>query len=791
MVGIILIRLHHVSDTIRDTDPMPERYDERGRKDMIRFHKPRIALFWQFFAKYFVLFLIPVIVAITFTYIFVVRLIEDDAKQRNDIIMHTNSEHVDAAFNTVQAAMIRLLSDANLKSLLHVANDTAYNQQRNEWMHSIMGQLGRTLVVDELVSGAYLYMANHDLVVDFELYSDRHYFFQYKHPLDKSSRQAILPHLTGKKTMFLTKPYSIGVSPLSTDPSALSRSVISAVMSYPFNSATPDVYLVVDINLDVLREKIRSSADWVVGTAIVDNDGDTIVRTGSMELAAAGSGDGKASSFVHSTFNDTLRYASVVDIQKLLQPARMIRMLSLAFLGFFLILGSGVSYYLSRKLYAPILEIKTGLATYREPGAPVRREGNDFDVIKRFSGMLISENSQLSKLVSGMGPFAQEHFVTKLLLGEYRDEQTVAASAAEIDFAHNRQADRTVLCIEFQYYSRAREGQTETSKSYLLAELKETIVGEFAGETIWLSHTKPDILACVLHRGREAGFGPREAANAIKRILERYAPYYKATIGVGHTVQTIGELHLSYEHAMSMLRFKGMLPEVEVFGEEPVRSDNAAWDSFLSVQEVNRIFNQCKSREFDGMLQSVLELLEAGKNARASEMKYLCSDVLNTWIRATERERTDFSIAFYSRLFDMLSRCVTVDEIKQAFRDIRALLFRGDEHHDRTRPFAEILAYIHGHYAEDLSIEQFAQQMNMSVGHFSRTFKEEVGEKYVEYIAKVRMSRAKQYLLETDLKIDEIAEKVGYWGRNSFIPIFRKYEGITPAKYRTIYGSAT
>jgi len=77
--------------------------------------------------------------------------------------------------------------------------------------------------------------------------------------------------------------------------------------------------------------------------------------------------------------------------------------------------------------------------------------------------------------------------------------------------------------------------------------------------------------------------------------------------------------------------------------------------------------------------------------------------------------------------------------------------------------------------------------MNMSVGHFSRTFKEEVGEKYVEYIAKYRMNEAKRFLLETDMKIDDIAGKVGYWGRNSFIRNFRKYEGTTPAKFRSVH----
>ncbi|MNY57705.1 HTH-type transcriptional activator Btr [compost metagenome] len=74
----------------------------------------------------------------------------------------------------------------------------------------------------------------------------------------------------------------------------------------------------------------------------------------------------------------------------------------------------------------------------------------------------------------------------------------------------------------------------------------------------------------------------------------------------------------------------------------------------------------------------------------------------------------------------------------------------------------------------------------MSVSHFSRVFKEEVGEKYVEYVTRHRLTMVKKYLLETDMNMDEIAEKVGYMGRNSIIRIFRKYEGITPGQFRSM-----
>jgi len=53
-------------------------------------------------------------------------------------------------------------------------------------------------------------------------------------------------------------------------------------------------------------------------------------------------------------------------------------------------------------------------------------------------------------------------------------------------------------------------------------------------------------------------------------------------------------------------------------------------------------------------------------------------------------------------------------------------------------------------------------------------------------MTKLRLAEAKRLLGETDMKIEEIAEAVGYLGSNAFIRIFRKYEGITPGKYRGI-----
>lgn len=759
-----------------------------------------IALFWRFFASYFLLILTPVVAASVFTYSFVVRIIENDAAKLSNSTMRNFSDRTDALFSSLMTGMIHTLGSANLASLLAAADGAPENPHHTELLHALMEQLGK-LESGELVSSAFLYAADRDLVVDYRTHTGKKMYFAHYYPLDRADQPAFFSHFTGKKMMVFTKPHTVHQKPLFSDNVLSSRSHISALMSYPFNTSVPDAYLAVNIDRDRLRELIRIRENWVTGTAIVDRSGRIVSQAGNAALAASTwpetirsnaegtlvrSGNGQALTFMKSRFHDDWYYVSLIDLQTLLKPARLIRTISAVFLGFVFILGSFVSYYLSRKLYSPIREIRTGLQSHRRADEPKTRERNDFDVIKRFSSLIISENKELAQLVSGMVPIVKEHFITQLLLGGYRDRLSIACYAKEIDFPYEPEAQRTVLCIELQYRSPMQERLPETSRTFLMAELKEKI-RKLLPVSVWLCQTEPGLLACVVHHDGPGPFGPKEAAVLIQSILPQ--PYYKAAIGIGKTAHAIEELHKSYLHARTMLRYKGLHPEVEICSEEQAPDVDVPWDSFLSVHEVNLIFNRVKQRDFDGLLQSVGELLDAGmrRNANAFQVKCLCSDVLNTWIRAAGADRGDFSISVYAAMFDRLERCATWDEIRQCFRDIHAMLFRKEEPDARSVQLADILAHIRNHYGEELSIERFAEQMGMSVGHFSRVFKEEVGEKYVEYIARVRLSEAKRLLLDTDMKIDEIAERVGYWGRSSFIRVFRRYEGITPAQYRSAY----
>ncbi|MGV2787726.1 helix-turn-helix domain-containing protein, partial [Clostridium perfringens] len=66
-------------------------------------------------------------------------------------------------------------------------------------------------------------------------------------------------------------------------------------------------------------------------------------------------------------------------------------------------------------------------------------------------------------------------------------------------------------------------------------------------------------------------------------------------------------------------------------------------------------------------------------------------------------------------------------------------------------------------------------------------FSREQGISFSEYLQQYRFEKAKRWLIETDMKIGEIAEKLTYTNPQNFIRFFRKMENITPGQYRQLH----
>ena len=104
--------------------------------------------------------------------------------------------------------------------------------------------------------------------------------------------------------------------------------------------------------------------------------------------------------------------------------------------------------------------------------------------------------------------------------------------------------------------------------------------------------------------------------------------------------------------------------------------------------------------------------------------------------------------------------------------------------HSRVHPeFPKMLHYIQNNY-NVATLEKLAQQFHYSASYLSRFIKENTGHSYSHILQTFRLEKAKEYLANTDLSIEEITEKIGYKSQSYLSRAFKREYGIPPQQYR-------
>ena len=88
------------------------------------------------------------------------------------------------------------------------------------------------------------------------------------------------------------------------------------------------------------------------------------------------------------------------------------------------------------------------------------------------------------------------------------------------------------------------------------------------------------------------------------------------------------------------------------------------------------------------------------------------------------------------------------------------------------------------HVDKNLTLQDFAGHVNYSPSHYSLKFKNETGFSPIEYFNQLKIQKACQYLQFTDLRIKEIAFKIGIQDAYYFTRLFGKTMGFSPKDYR-------
>lgn len=163
-------------------------------------------------------------------------------------------------------------------------------------------------------------------------------------------------------------------------------------------------------------------------------------------------------------------------------------------------------------------------------------------------------------------------------------------------------------------------------------------------------------------------------------------------------------------------------------------------------------------------------------------------NVIKRWIIETIPLFTPISIKLEIDPLMALSRLKSVEELYNwscsAVSFIIDLSSQGKKHKNR-RLIDEIYSIIDKEYKnKDLSLNLIGEKLCITPNYLSVLFKENIGENFSDFLAKYRIEKAKELLVDVKLKIYEISYAVGYTDSQYFSKVFKSITGLTPKEYR-------
>ncbi len=99
----------------------------------------------------------------------------------------------------------------------------------------------------------------------------------------------------------------------------------------------------------------------------------------------------------------------------------------------------------------------------------------------------------------------------------------------------------------------------------------------------------------------------------------------------------------------------------------------------------------------------------------------------------------------------------------------------------------DIKDYVTKNYCDDITVSMFSEKYFVSKEYLSKLFKKKHGCGIYEYALNLRMSRAKELLLDQNMQIQQIAERLGYSNSNYFSKAFKNYYQLSPSEFREKY----
>lgn len=275
-------------------------------------------------------------------------------------------------------------------------------------------------------------------------------------------------------------------------------------------------------------------------------------------------------------------------------------------------------------------------------------------------------------------------------------------------------------------------------------------------------------------------------------ILKQYNEKLKVIKGdnffitFGHNVTHWEDIHFSYECANMLLGYQFLFEEKEIINISVLEAAGCSREE----PPVEMLGNLIETGDLTGIREFIgkrIEFYRINLYKEAQVKVKITHDIMKVFdkiekdYREYKRELPDAG-----RLPDMINNGDTLENIMSGINSYCIKMSKVISCSSAGNVVKRVIIYMEKNYSSDLKLELLAKMFNYNSAYLGKLFKNYIGESFNNELDQIRIKNAKRLLTDTDLKVYQVSEQVGYSNVDYFYSKFKKYVGISPKEYKNM-----
>jgi len=737
-----------------------------------------------------------------------IRTIENEINRSNQSLLMQIQKGVDSRLKEIDKLSMEIALNKRVKSFITVEDNTRPEERYK--VFDIVEDLRVYKSSNNFIKDIYIYYKNSDTVLSIGDPKSSKEFYNILKPQSELSYE--------KWNDFFFSRYLNSFMPVYFKTyENKSEKAIAYVRSLTIGSSgQPDVVMFFLVDKSQLLDNVQNLPLAEESTILVaDNKNQIIASTNKNEendylsylemadkqgMLREKIGDKNYNALYTSSEITSWKYLAITSENVFWQKAEYIRKIIYISIILSLLIGGLVSYFFLKKNYNPISNLLHLLKS--RAGMSMNKNSDEYGLIQETITKVLDEKERIGHRLKQQKNVVRSNFLAKLLKGSLENDIPVNEILPTFDIKFDSDYFSVIVFYveEFSEYFNEYSEMSTNDQFTLLKFIITNVVEELAGQKNNGYMTEiNEMMACLInfkeeneeHRKEEL---MRVVHEAKQFLMDKY--HINLTIAISNVHRTIAGVPVAYREALEAMEYKLVMGSGEIICYDQIpRGDsiNTRRGYSYPLQVEQQMVNCIKSGDLEKsktILEDVFNLNFSRPSSSIPMAKCLMFDLVSTMVKTIDEIGDTYEDSLLNNLIslDCLFGCETIKEMKSEMFNIleKVCDYINDKKKNVNHKLkADVIRIINENYQDtNLSLSTIAEKIGMTPSYLSKQFKEQSGEGVLEYISKTRVDKSKGLFAEQKYTINDIALKVGYGDTNTFIRTFKKYEGITPGKFR-------